>query len=80
MKRIHEAAVVLYVDDSPGTLSKISDILSTNHYRVIDMNASITGKDIEKITLRLEIKDNLELGKLLDLFTDMKSVKRVRRF
>jgi hypothetical protein len=43
------------------------------------MNASITGKDIERITLRLEIKDNLELGKLIDLFNGMKSVKRVRR-
>ncbi|MCK5849260.1 MAG: bifunctional (p)ppGpp synthetase/guanosine-3',5'-bis(diphosphate) 3'-pyrophosphohydrolase [Caldisericia bacterium] len=74
-----ETEIVLHVDDSPGTLSKISDILSTNRYRVIDMNASVTGKDIEKITLRLEIKDNFELGKLIDLFNGMKSVKKVRR-
>jgi (p)ppGpp synthase/HD superfamily hydrolase len=43
------------------------------------MKASITGKDLEKITLRLEIRDNFELHHIVDTLSKLSIVKRVKR-
>ncbi len=74
-----ETALVLFVDDTPGTLTKISEVLTKEHFRVLEMKASITGKDLEKITLRLEIRDNFELHHIVDTLSKLSIVKRVKR-
>jgi GTP pyrophosphokinase len=74
-----ETSLVLWVDDTPGTLTKISELLTREHFRVLEMKASITGKDLEKITLRMEIKDNFELYHIVDTLSKLSIVKRVQR-
>ena len=65
--------------DQPGVLAEVSKAISDEGINVIDLKAKVLLNDIAKISAKIEVKNIIELSKLMDKLSKLSCVQKVRR-
>lgn len=65
--------------DQPGVLAEVSKAISDEGINVIDLKAKVLRNDVAKISAKVEVKNIIELSKLMEKLSKLSCVQKVRR-
>lgn len=67
------------VKDQPGVLAEVSKAISDEGINVTDLKATVSPKNLAKITAKVEVKNIVEFSKLVEKLSKLSCVEKVKR-